>query len=172
MFDEKGHHCSKGQKEKLDLKLISKRSYKSKEQHDFEVFEQSNESDIHLEVSEDNYNPEIDEISDSEKDSSEFRYKSKSKQNENMRRFRKIKSSLKISFYCLFYSKQHVLLFCLKTWLRWIRCFFFFKQIFKNTQNSPAMDPQIISRSSAASESINSVFCTLFLTIGDLKIIS
>ena len=56
VYDGEGHHCSRGRKEKLDLKLIPKQSYKS---------ERTDESDSHLEVSEDDYNPEINESSDS-----------------------------------------------------------------------------------------------------------
>ena len=41
----------------------------------FEVFEQSNKSDSHLKVSEDDYNPEIDEKSDSEDNSSDLHVK-------------------------------------------------------------------------------------------------
>ena len=74
----------------MDLKLTSKRSYKSERTNIFEVFEQSNESDSHLEVTEDDNNPEIDESSNSKEDRSKFRSRSKSKQNENLQCFRKI----------------------------------------------------------------------------------
>ena len=90
-YDGKGYHGSRGWKEKLDLELFYKRSYKSERTDVFEVFEQSNESDSHLEVIGDDYNLEINESSDSEEDSSEFRSRSKGKQNENLQCCRKIK---------------------------------------------------------------------------------
>ena len=67
------------QKEKLDLKLISKWSNKSERPNVFKVFEQSDESDSDsdLEVSENDYNQEINESSDSEEDSSQSISRSK-----------------------------------------------------------------------------------------------
>ena len=77
VYDRKGQHSSKGGKEKLDLKLVSKQSNKLERANTFEVFEQSNKSDSDLEVIEDDCNPEIHDSNDSEEDrsSSEFRSK-------------------------------------------------------------------------------------------------
>ena len=72
VFERKGDQSSRVWKEKLDLKLIQNRAITNI----FEVFEQSDESDCDLEVSEDGYKPEIDGSSDSEEVISEYKSRS------------------------------------------------------------------------------------------------